>query len=82
VVRVESGPTGARRPQPEANLFFEVRDQDGRAVQWKATTTNALGRAQVTLVALEQPGSYRLWLYADKPGRSAVASSPVTVRRR
>jgi hypothetical protein len=82
VVRVESGPTGARRPLPEANLFFEVRDQDGRAVQWKATTTNALGRAQVTLVALEQPGSYRLWLYADKPGRSAVASSPVTVRRR
>ena len=47
-----------------------------------ATTTNALGQARVTLVALEHPGSFRLWLYADKLGRSAVVSVPVTVRRR
>jgi hypothetical protein len=80
-VRVESGSSGTRRPEPEANLFLEVRTQDGRGVQWKAATTNALGRARVTLVALEQPGSFRLWLYADKQGRSAVVSTPVTVRR-
>jgi hypothetical protein len=81
-VRVESATRTARRPEPEANLFFEVRTQDDRGVQWKAATTNALGRARVTLVALEHPGSFRLWLYADKLGRSAVVSTPVTVRRR
>jgi hypothetical protein len=81
-VRVESATKAARRPEPEANLFFEVRTQDDRGVQWKATTTNALGRARVTLVALEHPGSFRLWLYADKLGRSAIVSAPVTVRRR
>jgi hypothetical protein len=81
-VRVESGAGAARRPEPEANLFFEVRAQDGRGVQWKAATTNALGKARVTLVALEQPGSFQLWLYADKQGRSAVVNVPITVQRR
>ena len=81
-VRVESATRTTRRPEPGANLFFEVRTQDDHGVQWKAATTNALGRARVTLVALEHPGSFRLWLYADKLGRSAVASTPVTVRRR
>jgi hypothetical protein len=82
LVRVESGTEGARRPLPEANLFFEVRDEHGHGVQWKAAATNALGLARVTLVALEHPGSFRLWLYADRQGRSAVVSSPITVRRR
>jgi hypothetical protein len=82
LVRVESGAEGARRPLPEANLFFEVRDEHGRGVQWKAAATNALGLARVTLVALEHPGSFRLWLYADRQGSSAVVSSPITVRRR
>jgi hypothetical protein len=81
-VRVESGNGATRRPEPEANLFFEVRSQDGRGVQWKAATSNALGKARVTLVALELPGSFRLWLYADKQGRSAVVSTPITVQRR
>jgi hypothetical protein len=81
-VRVESGAGAARRPEPETNLFFEVRAQDGRGVQWKAATTNALGKARVTLVALEQPGSLQLWLYADKQGRSAVVDLPLTVQRR
>ncbi len=82
LVRVESGDRRAGRPLAEANLSFDVRDQDGRAVQWKAATTNALGMARVTLVALEHPGSFRLWLYVDKQGRSAVVSAPVMVRRR
>ena len=82
LVRVDASTTGGRRPLPEANLFFEVRRQDGRGVQWKAATTNALGLARVTLVALEHPGSFRLWLYADRQGGSAVVSSPITVRRR
>ena len=82
LVRAESGSKGARRPLPEANLFFEVRDDDGRGVQWKAAMTNALGLARVTLVALEHPGSFRVWLFVDKPGRSAIVSAPVTVRRR
>jgi hypothetical protein len=81
-VWVESGERGAGRPLPEANLFFEVRTEDGRGVQWKAAATNALGMARVTLVALERPGSFRLWLYVDKLARSAVVSAPVTVRRR
>jgi hypothetical protein len=81
-VRVESTTKGARRPEPEANLFFEVRTQDDRGVQWKAATTNALGLARVSLVALEHPGSFRIWLYVDKPGRSAVVSGPVAVRPR
>jgi hypothetical protein len=81
-VRVESAAKGALRPEPEANLFFEVRTKDNRGVQWKAATTNALGLARVSLVALEHPGTYRVWLYVDKPGRSAVLSAPVTVRRR
>jgi hypothetical protein len=81
-VRVESASTGTLRPEPKANLFFEVRASDGRGVQWKAATTNALGLGRVSLVALEHPGSFRVWLYADKPGRSAVASAPVVVRRR
>ena len=81
-VRVQSAAKGVLRPEPEANLFFEVRSNDGRGVQWKATTTNALGRARVSLVALEHPGSFRVWLYVDKPGRSASVSTPVTVRRR
>lgn len=81
-VRVESGAGATRRPEPEANLFFEVRAEDGHGVQWKAATTNALGKARVTLVALEQPGAFQLWLYADKPGRSAVVHVPITVRRR
>jgi hypothetical protein len=81
-VRVQSAAKGVLRPEPEANLFFEVRSNDGRGVQWKAATTNALGRARVSLVALEHPGSFRVWLYVDKPGRSASVSTPVTVRRR
>jgi hypothetical protein len=81
-VRVESGSGKARRPEPEANVFFEVRAEDGRGVQWKAATTNALGKARVTLVALEQPGAFQLWIYADKPGRSAVVHAPITVQRR
>jgi hypothetical protein len=82
VVRVQSTAKGSLRPEPEANLFFEVRTNDDRGVQWKAATTNALGLARVSLVALEHPGSFRLWLYVDKPGRSAVVSVPVVVRRR
>lgn len=81
-VRVESGRSGARRPEAEANLFFEIRAQDGRGVQWKASTTNALGKARVTLVALEQPGDFELWLYADKVDRWAVMHVPITVQRR
>jgi hypothetical protein len=81
-VRVESASGPARRPEPETNLFVEVRTQDGRGVQWKAATTNAIGKARVTLVALQQPGDFELWLYADKPGRSAVVHAPLTVLRR
>jgi hypothetical protein len=82
VVRVQSPAQGSLRPEPEANLFFEVRTSSSRGVQWKAATTNALGLARVSLVALEHPGSFRVWLYVDKPGRSAIVSTPVTVRRR
>lgn len=82
VVRVQSSAKGVLRPEPEANLFLEVRAKGDRGVQWKAATTNALGRARVSLVALEHPGAFRVWLYVDKPGRSAVVSAPVTVRRR
>jgi hypothetical protein len=82
LVRVESAAKGTLRPEPEANLFFEIRTRDDRGVQWKAATTNALGLARVSLVALEHPGSFRLWLYVDKPGRSAAVSAPVVVRRR
>ena len=81
-VRVGSAGGGAERPLAEANLSFEVRGADGRGVQWKAATTNALGQARVILVALEHAGSYRLWLYVDKLGRWTVTSVPVTVRRR
>jgi hypothetical protein len=81
-VRVQSNAEGMLRPEPEANLFFEVRADDDRGVQWKAATTNALGRARVSLVALEHPGSFRVWLYVDKPGRSAIVSAPVVVRHR
>jgi hypothetical protein len=81
-VRVQSAVNGTLRGEPEANLFFEVRSSNGRGVQWKAATTNALGLARVRLVALEHPGSFQVWLYVDKPGRSAVLSAPVTVRRR
>ena len=81
-VRVQSAVKGTLRGEPEANLFFEVRSSNGRGVQWKAATTNALGLARVRLVALEHPGSFRVWLYVDKPGRAAVLSAPVTVRRR
>jgi hypothetical protein len=82
VVRVQSSAKGVLRPEPEANLFFEVQAKGDRGVQWKAATTNALGLARVSLVALEHPGAFRVWLYVDKPGRSAVVSAPVTVRRR
>jgi hypothetical protein len=82
VVRVQSTAKGTLRPESEANLFFEVRAKDNRGVQWKAATTNALGLARVSLVALEHPGSFRIWLYVDKPGRAAIVSAPVTVRRR
>jgi hypothetical protein len=81
-VGVEAASEGVLRPEPEANLFFEVRTKGDRGVQWKAATTNALGRARVSLVALEHPGAFRVWLYVDKPGRSAIASAPVVVRRR
>jgi hypothetical protein len=82
MVRVQSAAKGTLRPEPKANLFFEVRTNDGRGVQWKAATTNALGRARVSLVALEHPGSFRVWLYVDKPGRSATVSASIVVRRR
>lgn len=81
-VRVQSVAKGVMRSEPEANLFFEVRTNDDRGVQWKAATTNALGLARVSLVALEHPGSFRVWLYVNKPGRSAVVSAPIAVRRR
>jgi hypothetical protein len=81
-IRVQALDRGARRPVPEASLFLEVTAEDGRGVQWKAAFTNTLGFARVTLVALQHPGSFTLWLYADKLGRSAVLSAPFRVRRR
>ena len=81
-VRVQSVAKGVVHLEPEANLFFEVRTNQNRGVQWKAASTNALGLARVSLVALEHPGSFWIWLYVDKPGRSAVVNAPVVVRTR
>jgi hypothetical protein len=81
-VRVESVGPGGRRPLPEANLFFEVSTEQGRGVQWKAASTNSLGLARVTLVALEHPGPFTLRLYVDRLGRSTVVSVPFRVRPR
>jgi hypothetical protein len=63
-------------------MGYSVPNPDNRGVQWKAAAANALGLARVSLVALEHPGTYRVWLYVDKAGRAAVLSAPVTVRRR
>jgi hypothetical protein len=82
LVRVESVDRKGRRPLPEANLFFEVSTERGRAVQWKAAATNSLGLARVTLVALEQPGPFTLRLYVDRLGRSTVVSVPFQVQPR
>jgi hypothetical protein len=81
-VQVESVDRGSRRPLPEANLFFEVSTEKGRGVQWKAASSNSLGLARVTLVALEHPGSFTLRLYVDRLGRSMVVSVPFRVRPR
>lgn len=82
LVHVDAVHQGARRPLPEANLFLEVTNEDGRGVQWKAATTNSLGSARLALVALEHPGSFTIRLYVDKLRRSTVVSAPFTVRRR
>jgi hypothetical protein len=81
-VQVESVDRTGGHPLPEANLFFEVSTEQGRGVQWKAASTNSLGLARVTLVALEHPGPFTLRLYVDRLGRSTVVSVPFQVRPR
>jgi hypothetical protein len=81
-VQVDSVDRKGRHPLPEANLFFEVSTGDGRGVQWKAASTNSLGLARVTLVALEQPGPFALRLYVDRLGSSTVVSVPFQVQPR
>ncbi len=73
---------GEARPEGQVQLFVELTAGSGRAVDWKAATTNTLGAVTINMVALHVPGSYVVNVYAFKRGRQAYVRLPLTIRRR
>jgi hypothetical protein len=82
VVVARSGAHGRQRPASQVHLFLEVTSRQGAGVRWAAASTNTLGVARVYLIALNVPGRFTLWVYAEKDRQSAVATVPFRVKRR
>ena len=79
---IESATTSADvRPEAQVHVFVELT-VGGRAVDWRAATTNTLGTVTVNMIALHVPGAYRVNVYAEKRSRQALVRLPVDEIRR
>jgi hypothetical protein len=75
---VESTAQQPAKPVSQATVYVELRTALGEAQRWRATRTNSLGTATISLAAIEAPGEYTLWVYAAK-GRD-VGTTQVQLR--
>jgi hypothetical protein len=82
-VRVQAvSRTRGVRAEGQVHVFLELTTADGKAVDWRSTTTNTLGDVTINLLALHVPGRYVLHVYANKRGRQAVGRRPLLIKRR
>ena len=66
----------------EAHLFVEITNSGGKGVRWKAGSSNSLGSARISLVALDAPGNFTIHIYASKSGHFSTTEKSLVVRRR
>ena len=64
------------------HLFVEITNSKGLGVRWQARSTDILGRANFSLVALDAPGSFAVHVYASKDGLFQTAEQNLVIRRR
>jgi hypothetical protein len=68
-------------PASQLRLFVEATDAQGQGVRWRAKSTNTLGQATFSMLALHVPGGYRLTVYAVGKSRGEAATKSITVKR-
>ncbi len=76
------GPSGRTIHASLVHLFVEIINSRGLGVRWQARSTDMLGQADFTLVALDAPGSFTVHIYASKSGLFQIAVETLVVRRR
>ena len=64
------------------HLFVEITNSKGQGVRWQARSTDILGHANFSLVALDAPGSFAVHVYASKDGLFQTAEQNLVIRRR
>ncbi len=80
-VRCQLITAGKTRPASQVHLFMEIINSRGVGVRWKAASTNSLGHADLSLLALDAPGRFTVHIYASKSGRFHNTSHNLIVRR-
>jgi hypothetical protein len=78
-VSVQSIAGATPKPAPAVALYFEVRAEQGKVVQWKAASANNNGTAKVTLLVAGPPGNYTLWVYAHKGVQGGIGRTQFAV---
>jgi hypothetical protein len=63
------------------HLFIEITSSRGVGVRWQARSTNLLGKADFSLVALDAPGRFAVHIYASKSGLFRSTEQSLVVRR-
>lgn len=81
-VRCELIMPGKTTPASQVHLFLEMINSRGLGVQWKAGSTNSLGDADLSLVALDAPGTFSVHIYASKSGLFRNTEQNLIIRRR
>ncbi|MEU0400121.1 hypothetical protein ABZ318_07695 [Streptomyces sp. NPDC006197] len=82
VVRAQTSAAAKTAAASEARVFAEITNAEGKAVGWKAATTNSLGSASMDFVALHAPGTFVVHFYVDKDGQMVTVSEPLTIKRK
>jgi hypothetical protein len=66
----------------QVHLFMEIINSRGLAVRWEAGSTNSLGHADFSLLALDAPGSFTVHIYASKSRLFWNAERHLVIRKR
>ena len=81
-VRSSTGLPGQAARASLVHLFVEITNSKGLGVRWQARSTDILGRASFSLVALDAPGRFAVHVYASKGGLFQTAEQNLVIRRR
>jgi hypothetical protein len=73
---------GAFDPASQVRLFTEMTTPNGEGVRWKAIETDTRGIANLRLVAIQVPATYRLTVYAAPSGEDVSVTKLVHVAKR